>query len=171
MTLESKTFDFVEKEIRKKQFGILSTISPKEWAQSSGVHYGVSPKALNFALYILTDSSYKKVQNIQKYPRISFAIPYPHYYLRFIPPGTISFQGTAEILPFEDSDARKSYTKSSQRRMIRYTEQSAYKETAVFLKIKPNKRISCFGLGVKLSEMMKDPEAAHYSVLIPSTRL
>ncbi|MFX1538465.1 MAG: pyridoxamine 5'-phosphate oxidase family protein [Promethearchaeota archaeon] len=171
MALESKTFDFIEKEIRKKQFGILSTISPKEWVQSSGVHYGVSPKALNFALYILTDSRYKKVQNIQKQPRISFAIPYPHYYLRFIPPGTISFQGTAEILPFEDSDARKSYTKSSLRRMVRYTEKSAYRDSAVFLKISPNKRISCFGLGVSLIKMMKDPEEGYYSILIPSTRL
>ena len=117
MALESKTFDFIEKEIRKKQFGILSTISPKEWVQSSGVNYGVSPKALNFALYILTDSRYKKVQNIQQHPRIAFAIPCPHYYLRFIQPATISFQGTAGILPFEDLEARESLSSKSQRRI------------------------------------------------------
>lgn len=126
----------------------------------------VTPRDSALALHILTDKRYKKVQNIQKNPRISFVIPYPHYYLRFIPPATITFQGTVEILPFEDSEARKSFTKKPLRQMTRYTEKSVYRETAVFLKINPNRRISCFGLGASPVKMMKDPEAGYYSTLI-----
>jgi general stress protein 26 len=170
MASEQKRFDFIERAIRKKRFGVLSTISPKGWAQSSGVQYGVTPRDSSLALHILTDKRYKKVRNIQKNPRISFTIPYPHYYLRFIPPATITFQGTAEILPFEDSEARKSFTKKSLRRMIRFTEESVYRETAVFLKLNPLRRISCFGVGISLVKMMKDPEAGYYSIIVPSRR-
>ena len=165
--MTGKPYRYVEKQIRKKKFGILSTISPKGWIQSSTVQYGVSPKDSGLCLYVLTDSSYKKVKNIQETQKISFAITFPHYYLRFIPPWTVSFQGTAKILPFEDLQAREACTNRSLKRMIEFTENSKYKDTAVFLKLQPNRRLSWFGLGMKLRKMMKDPNMAHYSVDIP----
>jgi hypothetical protein len=165
-----RTFEQVERRVRGKSFGILSTIGPSEWVQSSGVQYAVSPSGSSFALYILSDRTYVKVRNIQRNPRISFVIPFPHHVLRFVPAPTVSFQGTAEILPFDDALAREAYVGRSQRRMVRFTAESKYKETAVFLRLTPSGKFVCFGLGIKLTEMLKDPASALYVVQIPSKR-
>ncbi|RDE15683.1 MAG: hypothetical protein C4K48_03645 [Candidatus Thorarchaeota archaeon] len=166
-----KTFEQVEKKIREKSFGILSTISPSGGVQSSAVQYAVSRRESHFALYILSDGTYVKVKNIQRNSKISFVIPFPHHILRFIPAPTVSFQGTAEVLPFDDSVARAAYSGRAQKRMVRFTEGSKYRKTAVFLKLTPIGKLTCFGLGIKLAEMMKDPLNARYTVLIPSERL
>ncbi len=159
-----KTFEGVIKQVKKKSFGILSTIDSSGWVQSSGVQYGVSLRGADFALYILSDSRYVKVRNIEQNHRVSFVIPFPHHFLRFIPAPTVSFKGTAEILPFDDSRAREAYCSRSQKRMIRFTANSDYKATAVFLRLTPIKRIVCYGLGIKLADMMRDPANALYTV-------
>ncbi len=166
-----KTFEKVEKKVRGKSFGVLSTISPSAWAQSSAVQYAVSERKSNFAFYILSDGTYVKVKNIQQNPKISFVIPFPHHILRFIPAPTVSFQGTAEVLPFDDPMVRAAYSGRAQKGMIRFTEDSKYRETAVFLKLTPIGKLTCFGLGIKLTEMMKDPLNARYTVQIPSERV
>ncbi len=166
-----KTLEQVEKKVREKNFGILSTISPSGWVQSSAVQYAVSQRESIFALYVLSDGTYVKVKNIQQNPKISFLIPFPHHILRFIPAPTVSFQGTAEVVPFDDPVARAVYTGRAQKRMVRFTESSKYRETAVFLRLTPIRKLTCFGLGIKLTEMMKDPLNARYTVLIPSERL
>jgi general stress protein 26 len=79
------TFDFIEKQIRKKSFGINSTVTPKGHAHSTGIMYGVSLPEKKFALYSTSSETYKKVRNIKKNPHISFVVPFPHYYLRMIP--------------------------------------------------------------------------------------
>ena len=165
-----RTFEQVDRKVRGKSFGILSTIGPSGSVQSSGVQYAVSSGGSSFALYILSDSSYVKVRNIQHDPRISFVIPFPHHMLRFVPAPTVSFQGTAEILPFDDPVARGAYSGRAQKRMVRFTENSKYRATAVFLKLAPFGKLVCFGLGIKLTQMMKDPASALYNVRIPTER-
>ena len=51
MSKTTNTFEYVEKKIRKKTFGILSTVSPKNRAHSTGILYGVSSPEVPFCLY------------------------------------------------------------------------------------------------------------------------
>ena len=76
--MNSKKFNikFIEKKIRQKSFGILSTVSEKGFAQSTGVLYGISAESIDFHLYIITGKNYKKTKNIIHNPNVSFVITY-----------------------------------------------------------------------------------------------
>jgi len=170
MSKRQFTFDFVEKQIRKKTFGILSTVSKKGRAQSTGIMYGVSPSGSKFSLYILTHRSYRKTKNLMRNPHVSLVIPFPHYCLRFVPSSCISFQGRAKVVPFNDPEAQESF---KQKRILRTNLKAGLrmKREAVFIKIKPNRRISCFGLGIGVLMLRKHMETGSYSVAIPPERV
>lgn len=106
-TIYSRTFDLIEKYIRKKTFGILSTVSPRGRAHSTGILYGVSPLESKFSLYLITLKEYVKVRNIMSNPYISFVIPFPHHYLRFVPSSCVYFQGIAKIVSFDNPEPQK----------------------------------------------------------------
>jgi len=163
-------FDFVEKQIRKKTFGILSTVSTKGRAQSTGIIYGVSPPDSKFSIYILTHRSYRKTKNITRNPHVSLVIPFPHHYLRFVPSSCISFQGRAEIVPFNDPEAQESFMKKRILRMNLNTGRQMKRE-AVFIKIKPSRKVCCYGIGIGVMKLRKHMESGSYSVVIPVERL
>lgn len=48
------TLFFVEKQIRKKTFGILMTVNEDGTPHTAGILYGASPPSSKFALYCLT---------------------------------------------------------------------------------------------------------------------
>ena len=113
MVKRDLTFDFVEREIIKKTFGIISTIDQNGHSLSTGIVYGIAPSNSEFTLYILTDRNYKKVKNIEVNNSISFVIAFPHHILRFIPASCIQFQGIAQIVPFNDKEAQESFRNGS----------------------------------------------------------
>jgi hypothetical protein len=164
------TFTFIEKQIRKKTFGILSTVSRKGRAQSTGIMYGVSPSDSKFSIYVLTHREYCKTRNVMLNPHVSLVIPFPHYYLRFVPSSCVSFQGTAKIIPFKDPEAQESFR---QKRILRTNLKSGLqmKRKVVFIKIKPNREISCYGIGIGVMKLRKHIESGSYSVTIPPERL
>ncbi len=59
------TFEFVEAEVRKKTFGVLTTVDRKGRPHSTGILYGVAPPTSPFALYFLTLEEYVKVRNVK----------------------------------------------------------------------------------------------------------
>lgn len=113
MKLSTPDFEFVEQEIRKKSFGILSTIDQNGKSHSTGILYSVSPPESKLALYILTENNYKKVKNIKNNSSISFVIPFPHHLLRFVPSSCVQFQGSGEIIPFTDTEAQHAFQNGS----------------------------------------------------------
>jgi nitroimidazol reductase NimA-like FMN-containing flavoprotein (pyridoxamine 5'-phosphate oxidase superfamily) len=106
MAKDRFSFDSVEKAVRTKTFGVLTTIDAKGRPHSTGIIYGVSPPTSPFALYILVGENYAKVRNIKRNPSVSLVVTFPHYYVRFAPASYAMFRGTAEIVPFSDPDAR-----------------------------------------------------------------
>ena len=170
---DAPSFEFVEAEIRKKTFGILSTIDQKGKSHSTGIIYAISPPGSKFSLYILTERTYKKVRNIQHNSSVSFVIPFPHHLLRFVPSSCVQFQGTAEILPFEDQETQQSF--KTGKKMLTMSLEQAIKEdptgeNVVFIKIVPDQKIFCYGLGISLMQLRKDIEIGTYSVSIPIER-
>lgn len=168
MTSHSFTIEFIEKMIRKKSFGILSTVSPKGWSQSTGVLFGVSEPTEEFILYIFTDKSYKKTLNIMNNNHVSFLIPFPHFYLRFVPSSTIQFQSQAKILPLSNQKAMNSFKKKRiLKSMTNVTEEDYNKDELVFIELKPYKKYNCYGVGYSLLQLSRNPENASYQIIIP----
>jgi nitroimidazol reductase NimA-like FMN-containing flavoprotein (pyridoxamine 5'-phosphate oxidase superfamily) len=164
-----RSFAFIEAQLRKKTFGVLSTISPGGSLQTTGIIYAVSPPVAPLRLYLLTDRSFLKVRNISRNPEVSFLVPYPHHLLPFVPASCISFPGTAEIVPLEDPEGRQAFTT---RRILRMNlDEVAAMDEAVFIRIRPKRSMHCYGVGIGLLTIARKPAEAAYSVAIPADRL
>ena len=168
MTDGKFSFDFVESKVRKKTFGVLTTIDSKERPHSTGIIYGVSPKESPFSLYILVGAKQAKVRNIKKNHNVSLVVTFPHYWFRFAPANYVMFRGTAELVPFDDSDAQWALNQSRIGRMNLATDVS--ETETVFIKISPEPTVFCFGLGIGLMALRGDHTNAGYKVTIPEDR-
>ncbi|MFX1367951.1 MAG: pyridoxamine 5'-phosphate oxidase family protein [Promethearchaeota archaeon] len=170
MPKERFSFDFLEKEIRKKTFGVLTTIDPKGRPHSTGILYGVSPPASKFCFYIVTGKKYAKTRNIKRNPNVSLVVTFPHYYIRFAPASYAMFRGTAKILPFDTKEGRWAF---QQKRILRMAENTDPEELAdaVFIKLNPEPVVFCFGIGFGLMELRSSHTTGDYKVIIPPERL
>ncbi|MHA2294716.1 MAG: pyridoxamine 5'-phosphate oxidase family protein [Candidatus Hodarchaeales archaeon] len=172
MPKRSFSFEFVEKQLRKKTFGILGTVSPKGRSHSTGILYGVSPPSSRFSIYALTEKNYIKVRNIENNPNVSFVIPFPHHFYRIIPSSCVQFQGTANILPFDEKEGQVVFSqKRILKMMIDTNNQPDIQENLVFINIKPSRKLFCYGVGMGIMELRKDIEGGSYVVMIPPERL
>ncbi|MHA2085805.1 MAG: pyridoxamine 5'-phosphate oxidase family protein [Candidatus Thorarchaeota archaeon] len=167
---ERFSFEYIEQEVRKKTYGVLSTIDSKNRPHSTGIIYGVSPPEDKFALYMLTVERYAKVRNIRKNPNISLVVNFPHYYVRFAPDSYVMFRGTGELVPFEDDVARRTF---QQKRILRMNLAADPEDLkgAVFIKLNPEPTVFCFGVGIGILELRKAHVASDYKVEIPQERV
>lgn len=165
------TFDYIERQLRGKTFGILSTVSKDGRPHSVGVVYGVSAPDQPFCLYLITRPVLKKARNISHNPNISFVVPFPHYILRLLPPACIEFQGRAEIISIDDPAAVKAFQSSIVlRRSIEY---SLRLGESVFIRIVPDQRIFSFGIGAGVLKFLmasQNKNLGNYFVVIPESR-
>ena len=164
-------FLFIEKEIRSKTFGILTTINSNGTPHTSGVLYGVSPTNSELHLYIITSKKSKKTRNIQKSPSVSFIIPFPHHFLHFAPSNTITINGKAEILSFNNADLVDIFYKKRILRMIVQNIDEKEKDDIIFIKIKPDPKILCYGVGINVLKLRNSHTEGGYSIIIPENRL
>lgn len=164
-------FDYVEQKLRSKTFGILGTSSKDGRPHSAAVVYAVSPRDSLFGLYLITRPVLKKARNIAQNPSVSFAVPFPHYILRPLPPACIQFQGRAEFVPIDDPIALRAFQRSIVlRRSLRHS-LSLGKST--FIKIIPNKRIFSFAIAATVWQYLTqsgNKALGNNYVLIPEAR-
>jgi len=164
-------FDFIEKEVRKRTFGVLTTIDAAGRPHSIGILYGVGPPQSQFALYMLSVEGSAKVRNIRHNPNTSLVVTFPHHYLRFVPANYAMFRGKSEIVSLDDNDGQWAFR---QHRILRFNITSAKKETlekAAFIRLVPEPTLFCYGLGMSILEIRKSHESGSYSVEIPGVRL
>jgi len=158
------SFPAIEKQIRAKSFGVLSTISPRGYSQSTGVLFGVSASD-PFVLYIYSNRTYTKVQNILHNPYVSFVIPFPHHFFRFVPANTIALQAQAEVLTAADAAARASF---QSHRILRMVLEGETRKDDVFLRLVPLGRLHVYGLGYSLFKLRNNHQEGSYFVNIPN---
>lgn len=170
MTRKTFDFDFVEKNIRKRTFGVLTTIDSKGRPHSTGILYGVSPPESDFALFFVTIKKYAKVRNIKRNPKVSFVITFPHHYIRFVPDNYAMLRGTAEILPLDDPDGQWAF---HQKRILKMNLEMPPEvlQDAVFIKMRPEPTVFCFGLGYGIMDIARPLDEVMYKVAIPEDRL
>ncbi len=164
------SFRYVEKAVRKRKFGVLSVVDPKGSPHSTGILYGVSHPDSRLAFYVITKKSAAKVRYLKKNPNVSLLVTFPHYYLRFAPDSTVMFRGIADFVTLDDKDVQWAF---SQGRILQENLQvdSEVMRDAVVIRIKPHKTIYCYGIGVSINQLRKDPTAASYRITIPPDRL
>ncbi|MFX1481955.1 MAG: pyridoxamine 5'-phosphate oxidase family protein [Promethearchaeota archaeon] len=170
MATKKISFESVEEAIRKKTFGVLTTIDSKVRPHSTGIIYSVGPPDSLFALYIITGAKYAKVRNIKGNPNVSLVVTFPHYWVRFAPASYVMFRGTAELVPYTDQDAQWAMAQTRIGRMNLQTEAEDSQVDFVFIKITPEPRVFCYGLGYSLMDLRGDHTAASYRVTIPKNR-
>jgi len=173
MSKKTLNFEFIEKEIRKKTYGILSTIDQNGNSHSTSVLYAVSPPESKFALYILTEKNYRKVKNVENNNSISFVIPFPHHFLRFVPANCVQFQGYGKIMPYNNFEAQQAFLagpKILKMNIEQVGKMNSEYEDPVFIKILPKKNLYCYGVGINLMELRKNIESGSYTVSIPPDR-
>lgn len=161
-------FDFVEGEVRKKTFGVLTTIDFQGRPHSTGVLYGISPPESKFSIYVMTGTDYMKVRNVRRNPNVSLVVTFPHYYLRFVPANYVMFRGKAETVPSSDLDGRWAF---NQRRILRMSQSVEAEDEVVFIRIDPEPTVFCYGLGIGTNELRKQIDSGAYKVIIPEERL
>ena len=148
--------ELIDKYIRKAFFGMLGTVSPKNRPHVAGVAYGVSEKDQPLVLYVVTRENTAKVRNIRHDNHVSFLIPFTRRILRFLPPPVIHFQGTAELLPFSSSEARTAFRRRlALRTALAQAETNHQTDPSVFIKIRPDRKIFSFALGLKPWDLLK----------------
>ncbi|NHJ13047.1 MAG: hypothetical protein EAX95_05185 [Candidatus Thorarchaeota archaeon] len=164
------SFAFLEKEIRKKTFGVLTVIDTKGRPHSTGILYGVSPPTSKFCFYVMSDENYAKSRYIRHNPYVSLVVTFPHYYLRLVPASYAMFRGTAELVSKDNEDARWAFR---QKRILRMSESidPELLANAVFIKMNPERTVYCFGIGIGLMELRSSHTAGGYKVTIPADRL
>jgi hypothetical protein len=158
------TFAQVEAAVRKKTFGVLTTMDPGGGPHSTGVLYGVSPSSSLFALFVLTGENYVKTRNVRSNQDVSLVVTFPHRILSFVPASCVTFTGRAETVPVTDPDGAWAF---DQHRILRDNMESV--GHAVFLKVVPDPKVLCYGLGVGLREMRKHRERLSYRVFVDCT--
>ena len=170
MTEKRFTFESVEKAVRKKSFGVLTTIDTKGRPHSTGILYAVGSTDSPFALYSIVGANYAKVRNIKRNSNVSLVVTFPHYWIRFAPASYVMFRGTGTILPGDDPDGRWAM---SQSRIGRMNLQTVAEDTGTefaYIKIVPEPTVFCYGVGYIIMELRGDIENAGYKVTIPENR-
>ncbi|MFW9995107.1 MAG: pyridoxamine 5'-phosphate oxidase family protein [Candidatus Odinarchaeota archaeon] len=165
------TFSFIENQIRNKTFGVLTTVNQDGTPHSTGILYGVSPPSDKFALYFLTSKEYKKVRNIKVNPNVSLIIPFPHYYIRFAPSGTVMFKGKAGLVSLSEREIQDVFSKKRVLRFVIKQTSEQDEESLAFIRIKPDPKVLCFGVGYNVLKLRKGHRQGGYSVTIPEERL
>lgn len=147
--------------LKKKNWLVLGTVDHKNIPHSSVVVY----QSDGYTIYCMTGKNTLKARNIMDNNRVSITIPFRKNFLHKIvpaPPAELHFTAEAEIRPFKDEQARKIFAK-----YLKYHENVENQEDSIWIKITPSKRISTYGVGIKLFKM-RNPEKARNLVELNS---
>ena len=164
------TVEGLIRELRKRSFGVLSTVGPDRRSHSVGVEYGVSPGGQGFDIYVMTRRQLKKARDIVANPNVSFVVPLTRRLLWFLPPPCIQFEATAEILNQDDARGVETFgTFFMGRRILKmYNELERRGETRIcFVRITPGPVVSTYMVGHSIWELSRRMEVGMETVVIP----
>jgi general stress protein 26 len=165
------TFQEVSRELARRTYGVLSTITNDGRPHSTGVLYAATSENEPLLLYVCSDKKSRKARNITRNPSISFTVPVSRRFLRFVPPSSIQFQGTAKLVSLDES-IRRAFGRSLVLRQVLGAAESSLDEPdgSCFIRITPDPFIFTYGLGVSVMELAKNMGGAMGKVEVPSSR-
>ena len=80
------------------------------------------------------------------------------------------FRGIAELISLKDEGAQRAFAQKKMTRMNLEMDPEVLKDT-VIIRIRPNPTVYCYGIGIGLNQLRKDPTAARYKVVIHPNRM
>ncbi len=170
MADEAVTFERLMRLIRAHHLGVLSTLDAHGAPHAAAVTYAASQTQP--VLYAMTRSHLAKARNLQAHHEIAFVIPLERRLLRFVPPPTIQFQGTAEILVPDHPEARDTYgsflTGRAILQMYAAMERRGDKR-ACFVRIRPGPVMLAYGVAVPIWELVRHMGRAIARVDVPQS--
>lgn len=168
----SLSFYRVEKALRKRTFGVLSTLTERGAPHATGVVYAVSAPGELLALYVTTRTATRKVRNLRARHDAAFVVPVPHRFLPAFPPRAIQFPGTATVLAADDEGANRAFESTWFLRRILATERRIVIEGGdlCFIRIRPEGKLFTYGMGMSVLGNLRRPRGAIGRVTIPAGR-
>ena len=140
--------------ISKELFGVLGMVTGAKESRSVGIVYIIQDRKL----YIGTGSQSWKAKHIKTNPNVSMTIPIPKRILFLpwikIPQATISFSGTAKIIPAVEAEK-----KLLQAVFRHFAEDLEFISENCLIEVSPVDDFITYGVGIPLMKMMK-PELA-----------
>ena len=140
--------------ISKELFGVLGMVTGDKESRSVGIVYIIQDRKL----YIGTGSQSWKAKHIKTNPNVSMTIPIPKRILFLpwikIPQATISFSGTAKIIPAVEAEK-----KLLQAVFRHFAEDLEFISENCLIEVSPVDDFITYGVGIPLMKMMK-PELA-----------
>lgn len=142
----------IRRELARRSFCTIATASSANFPHVAGVLYAL----VGDDLYVTMHDDSAKARNLAANPRVAICVPVRK--IPFGPPFAIQFQGRAtifsvtapEIAALVETNALKKITAS-----IDLTD-----PRNCFVRITPNRRVTSYGLGVPLLQVMRDPVSA-----------
>ena len=148
------TTDIIWDAIKKELFAVLGMVTKELETRSTGIVYSVNDNKL----YIGTGLESWKTHHIRLNPEVSITIPIPKRIPLLpwikIPQATISFSGTARIIPAVE--AEHDILHSVYRHMA---DDQELMEESCLIEVVPKGEFITYGIGVSLVEM-RNPELA-----------
>lgn len=164
------TFQIVLNELKRRNFGVISTVTKDGRCHSTGITYAVSLIEGPLEIYVMSRRKNRKVRNIMANPNVSVVVPLTRRLLTFLPPPCIQFQGKAEILDWKDEAGVRTFKVSYVNRTILGMYEKLYQrgERGIcFLRITPDKVIFTYGLGYSIWELRQSMGKGLAKVEIP----
>lgn len=154
------TPDLVWSEVEKRLFAVLAYVNPKVQARSAGIVYLVKDRIL----YVGTDKDSWKAKHVRLNPNVALNVTIPKRvpFMPWIkiPDATIAFNGTARVVPADESDPE--IIKMLMKGMVDDPELVA--DTCI-IEIRPTGHFVTYGVGVPLMDM-RDPNKARGRCLV-----
>ena len=102
---------------------------------------------------------------------VSFLVLFPNSFFSFVPSRTVTFNGKAELAAIDDVDVPGIFSKKRILRMVIKEIETQDTKSITFVRIIPNPKVLCFGLGYNALKLRKGHGQGGYSVIIPQERL
>ena len=156
---QSRQLRIVRRAMARRSFCILATSSAANRPHAVGLLYA----AVGFDLYLLIGADTVKARNIRENPRVAVCIPVRTF--PFAPPMAVQYQGTAHLLPIDDPEITPLLHEG---RLKKITGLGALNTAGTtFVRIRPGRRITSYGLGMSLLTLMRDVTQGARSVEVP----
>jgi Pyridoxamine 5'-phosphate oxidase len=157
------------RRLRGRSFAVLSTADDDARPHSAGVVYAVATQGAE--IYVMTRTHLMKARNIVSNRNVSLVVPLVRRLLWFLPPPSIQFQGTAEVLDRTHPGGKQAFESFFLGRTIMkmYREFERRGETRVcFLRIKPGPVMFAYAVDSPIWQLINRMEGGLVKIEVPA---
>jgi hypothetical protein len=145
--------DRITSAIRRKSFGILSTVSPAGRPHAAGVVYDAVDGPAGLHLYLNTFRSSRKALNVAAAGHVAFVIPVRR--IPVGPPFSIQFQASARIIEMNDPEITDLVARGALKHSAAHG--ALDEPDGCFIRLAPVGRLHSYGIGVSTMAVARDP--------------